>query len=88
MPDLPSQLGSFTLKEAAFLTHVSRSMLGHHCHTDVLKGYRTANSWRVGRDALIEYMERFNIPLDLATQGSCPQTDAYPPKDFKHKEKS
>ena len=84
MTELPSQMGSFTLKEAAFLTHVSRSKLTHFCHARVLLGHRVSKGyWRVSRKALLAFMHEFDIPLDLSLHGTCPQREFYPPKDFK-----
>lgn len=83
-PSLPSNMGSFTLKEAAFLTHVSRFTLRHECIIGKIQGYRSSNCgyWRIGRASLINFMEQVGIPLDLALQGTCPHPDAYSPKDF------
>jgi len=77
-------MGSFTLKEAAFLTHVSRSILAHNCISGVIGGHRVGKGyWRISRVSLISFMHEFSIPLDLALHGTCPQAESYPPKDFK-----
>ena len=82
-------MGSFTLKEAAFLTHVSRSILAHNCIARVIKGHKVGKGyWRIPRRSLIAFMHEFDIPLDLALHGTCPQKESYPPKDFRKEPKN
>ena len=86
MSELPSGMGSFSMGEACFLTHISRDTLRVHCDRGVIRHYRTGGLCghrRITREALMVFMRSYDIPLDLATRGACPQPQGCAPSDFK-----
>ena len=86
MPDLPSLMGSFSLGEACFLCHISRDTLREHCDRGVIRHFRTGGRpghRRITREALLVFMRSYDIPLDLASRGPCPQRQGCAPSDFK-----
>jgi hypothetical protein len=81
---LPTKMGSFSIGEAGFLMQVSREVIAAHCDKDLIRWYRPGprGHRRIAREALLVFMARYEIPLDISLQGDCPQRSGTPPPDF------
>jgi len=94
--NLPSQIGTFTLGECAFLCQISADRLRDYCMDTAcpararsgirLQCYRigrgTRPSRRVKRHDLIVWMNSMGIPLDVSQYGASRVTGAFPPDDW------